>query len=280
MTLDDTARSGGTCSPWAELGDMPCQTYEADPAQMEQVLQFSSDVLYELTGRQWPGLCLSTIRPQSAEPYVGAATWPGNGYRPLTVVSRGLWTGCTCNRSVRTGCSSVPEIKLADRVVSVTEVKIDGEVVPANEYRVDDHRYLVGLRRPDGSERTWPCCQRDDLPDTQEGTFSVAFTRGGLPPIGGTLAAASLGCEFAKGMGMLGDDAAKKCRLPRRVTSIVRQNVSVAVLDPLTLFQEGRTGLPEVDLFIESVRQGRARRRGTMIPMGKRRRSRRPGSAD
>jgi hypothetical protein len=52
----------------------------------------------------------------------------------------------------------------------------------------------------------------------------------------------------------------------------------VAVLDPLTLFQEGRTGLPEVDLFIESTRQGRARRRGTMIPMGKRRGSRRPGT--
>lgn len=277
MTLDDTARSGGTCSPWAELGDMPCQTYEADPDRMEQVLAFASDVLFDLTGRQWPGLCVSTIRPQSAAAAPGPARWPGGGYRQPWIVERGVY-GCSCNRSERSGCSFVPEIRLADRVVSVGEVKIDGQVVPADQYRLDDHRYLVGLRQPDGSERTWPCCQRDDLPDTQPHTFSVTFTRGGLPPIGGTLAAASLACEFAKGMGMLGDDAAKKCRLPRRVTSIVRQNVSVAVLDPLTLFQEGRTGLPEVDLFIESTRQGRARRRGTMIPMGKRRGSRRAGS--
>lgn len=274
----DAQRSGGVCSPWAELGDMTCQTYGSDPARLEQLLLFSSDVLYEITGRQWPGMCVQTVRPLSAEPYVGAATWPGNGYRPLTLVSRGVWTGCTCNRSERTGCDGVPELRLADRVVEVLEVKVDGEVVPSNEYRLDDHRYLVGLRRPDGSERTWPCCQVTNLPDTQPGTFSVRFARGGLPAIGGTIAAASLACEFAKGLGLLGDDAQKKCRLPRRVTSIVRQNVSMAVLDPLTLFQDGRTGLPEVDLWLASVVKGRQQRRGTMIPMGKRRGQRRPGS--
>lgn len=277
MPIESSQRSGGACSPWAELGDMPCQTYEADPDQMAMLLQFSTDVLYELTGRQWPGLCVTTVRPQSGEP-VGSNVWPGNGYREPWLVERGVW-GCSCNRSVRTGCSGVPEIKLADRVVSVQQVKIDGAVVPSSEYRLDDHRYLVGLRRPDGSERTWPCCQVDNEPDTQPHTFSVAFTRGGYPPVGGTVAAASLGCEFAKGLGMLGDEAVKKCRLPRRVTSIVRQNVSVAVLDPLTLFQDGRTGLPEVDLWLASVVAGRARRRATMIPMGRRRGSRRPGSA-
>ena len=52
----------------------------------------------------------------------------------------------------------------------------------------------------------------------------------------------------------------------------------MAVLDPLTLFQEGRTGLPEVDLWLASVVKGRQQRRGTMIPMGKRRGQRRPGS--
>lgn len=258
---------------------MACQTYEADPAKMAEVLQFSSDVLYEISGRRWPGLCQTLVRPLGAQPYVGAARWPADGFSPsIQLVQRGIWTGCTCNRSVRTGCSNVPEIKLADRVVSITQVKIDGQVVPPTEYRLDDHRYLVGLRQPDGSERFWPCCQREDLPDTEVGTFSVAFVRGGLPPVGGTIAAASLGCEFAKALGLLGDDAAKKCRLPRRVTSIVRQNVTVAVLDPLTLFQEGRTGLPEVDLWLESLRMGSTRRRATLVPMGRRRGTRRAGS--
>lgn len=279
MTLDETARSGGTCSPWAELGDMTCQTYDGDPAVLANLLQMSSDVLYELTGRQWPGLCTTTVRPQGGERFVGAPTWPANGYSAPQMGERGVWSGCGCYRSQRTGCHSIPEVRLADRVVEVTEVRIDGDIIDPSEYRLDDHRYLVGLRQADGSERTWPCCQRDDLADTEEGTFSVTFVRGGLPPVGGTVAAASLACEFAKGLGVLGDALVSKCRLPRRVTSIVRQNVSIAVLDPLTLFQEGRTGLPEVDLWIESVRSGRARRRATMTAMGRRRGSRRPGSA-
>lgn len=250
---------------------MECQTYGVDTTKLERHLQFASDTLYELTGRRWPGLCETTVRPQSGVAAAGR-TWPGNGY-DVGVLARGVWS-CSCNRSTRTGCSSVPELKLADRVVEIIEVKVDGEVVPADEYRLDDHRYLVGLRRPDGSERTWPCCQRDDLADTEVDTFSVTFVRGGLPPVGGTIAAASLACEFARAAGLLEGT----CRLPKRVTSIVRQNVTVAVLDPLTLFQEGRTGLPEVDLWLESVRQGPARRRGTMIPMGRRRGSRRAGS--
>jgi hypothetical protein len=279
MALDDSARASNLCSPWAELGDMTCQTYGSDPTELERMLLMASGVLNEITGRQWPGLCSSVVRPQAAEPAPGPRRWPANG-GPNVVSSgeRGVWIGCSCNRSVRTGCAGVPEIRLADRVVSVTEVKVDGVVVPPEQYRIDDHRYLVGLHKPDGSERTWPCCQRDDLPDTAVGTFSVAEVTGGLPDIGGTVAAASLACEFAKGLGLLGDENVKKCRLPRRVTSIVRQNVTVAVLDPLTLFQDGRTGLPEVDLWLSAVQMGRTRRRGTMIPMGKRRATRRAGS--
>lgn len=264
---------------------MPCQDYATPTDTWEQLLRFSSDVLYEISGRRWPGLCVTTVRPQGAQPAPGRPRWPHGGAGSVAgqlwlgdPSVRGVWVGCSCNRSERTGCHGVPELRLADRVVSIGSVKIDGVVIPTNEYRLDDHRYLVGLRQPDGSERTWPCCQRDDLPDTEVGTFAVTFTRGGLPPVGGTFATASLACELGKGMGLLGDDAAKKCRLPRRVTSIVRQNVTVAVLDPLTLFQEGRTGLPEVDLWLSSLQMGQQRRRGTMIPMGKRRGSRRAGS--
>lgn len=259
---------------------MACGSYDADEGALLSCLQMASDLLYDLTGRQWPGLCTETIRP--AAKFVRAPSagwWPGNGFGPVDpgTVARGAWGSCTCNRAVRSGCNWLPEIRLADRVLSIEQVKIDGQVVPEVEYRLDDHRYLVGLQQANGQERFWPCCQREDLDDTEPHTFSVKYVRGGLPPIGGTLAAASLGCELAKGMGLLGDDAARKCRLPKRVTQITRQNVSVAVLDPLTLFQDGRTGLAEVDLWLESVRQGRARRRGTFVRFGRSNRPRHPG---
>ena len=152
--------------------------------------------------------------------------------------------------------------------VPVAEVRlvVDGEVVPAVEYAVDDEQYLVGLTAADGTQRRWPCCQRLDLEDTEPGTWSVTFAWGGLPPDGGVRAAAALGCEMLKAAS--GD---KACRLPKRVTSIVRQGVTVAVLDPLTLFADGATGLPEVDLWLGSLRFGRAHRPSRLLVPGRRR---------
>lgn len=252
---------------------MTCAPYEADAGRLLECLRFASDVLYQLTGRQWPGECEHVIRPTADFAVTRQGWWPAG----TAADARGSWGSCSCNRARRTGCYPVSEIKLADRVLEVTEVKVDGEVVPSTEWRLDDHRYLVGLLQPDDSPRVWPCCQRVDLPDTEVGTFSVAFKGGGLPPIGGTIAAASLACEIGKAIGVI-DLEDSPCRLPKRVTSITRQGVSVAVLDPLTLFQEGRTGLAEVDMWVASVQQGRARRRATIFPLGRGRGQRRPGT--
>lgn len=252
----------GVCTPWAELGDLPDQDYTMDPARLEQWLQFASDVLYDVTGRRWPGLCSTTVRPCAARRHHDVSQWwPGD--------ARGSIGTCSCNRARSCGCQSLSELRLADNVVSVDEVLVDGEVVPAPEYGLVDHRYLVGYVKADGTRRSWPCCQRLDLPDTAEGTWSVSFTHGGMPPIGGTLAAASLAQELAKS-GVAGSG----CRLPKRVTQVVRQNVSVAILDPLTLFQEGRTGLPEVDLWVASVNRGAKERRARLSWTGRGRRQR------
>lgn len=255
----------GVCTPWAELGDVPGLEYDDDTARIEQWLQFASDVLYDLTGRRWPGLCVSTVRPCAARRWHPTATWwPGD--------QRGAMGTCSCNRADSCGCHTLSELRLADHVLSVDEVRVDGEVVPSVEYGLLDHRYLAGYTKADGSRRVWPCCQRMDLPDTEPGTWSVSFTHGGMPPIGGTLAAASLAGELNKAAG-----ARSGCRLPKRVTSVVRQNVSVAVLDPLTLFQEGRTGLPEVDLWVASVNKGARERSARLTWPGRGRRQRTTG---
>jgi hypothetical protein len=150
-------------------------------------------------------------------------------------------------------------------VIEVLQVRVDGEVVPPSEWMLDEHRYLVGLLKADGSPRVWPCCQRLDMDGDQPGTWEVSIVHGGLPPRGGVMASASLACELLKAMG----PDAKGCRLPKRVTSITRQGVSVAVLDPLTLFADGLTGLPEVDLWVSSLLVGRKRRRGRLIIPGR-----------
>ena len=252
----------GVCTPWADLSDMPCVDYATDPVAADQALRFASDVLYDLSGRQWPGECVETVRPcATRSPGFRAGWWPVGD-------RRGSWGSCSCNRARRCGCSSISEVRLGSHVLAVTEVRVDGEVVPPVEYAVDDEQYLVGLTAADGTQRRWPCCQRLDREPTGPGTWAVTFSWGGLPPDGGVRASAALGCELLKAAS--GD---KGCRLPKRVTSIVRQGVTVAVLDPLTLFADGATGLPEVDLWLGSVRYGRAHRPARLLVPGRGRRA-------
>lgn len=243
-----TAPSASTCSPWAEMGDVcsPCDDYSFDPTLLADSLQIASDVLYELTGRRWSGECEETIRPC--------------GYR----TSDSGWCGCTSSRGC--GCRRLSELRLPGYPASaVTEVKIDGVVIDPARYRVDAHRWLVYLPESDTAERRgWPCCQRLDLPDTEEDTFSVTYTFGQDPPPGGIKAAAILGCQIA--LACQPETAGGgRCRLPKRVTTITRQGVSMAVLDPMTFVADGLTGLTEVDLWVQSTLIGASRRRASVF---------------
>lgn len=261
-----------TCSPWATEADVcsPCDDYAFDSILLEDSLQLASDVLFNLTGRQWPGICDDVVRPCG-----NRTTSPWGRY----AVGAGAMVGwCGCYDSRTCGCRRLSEIRLPGfPVVEVTEVKIDGQVVDPARYRVDDRRWLVWIPDPTGVEpRTaWPCCQRTDLADTEEGTFSVAYSYGAEPPIGGVKAAASLGCQLALSCQ---PETIGSCRLPKRVTTITRQGISLAVLDPLTLFKDGLTGLSEVDLWVSSIFIGAKRRRATVKVIGSGRRFRRVGT--
>lgn len=244
MTAPDT----GTCSPWAETGDVcaPCNAYDFDEALLVDTIQMASDILFDLTGRAWPGECTDVIRPC--------------GYR------RG--DSCGCLDSKVCGCRRLSQLELPGRPVAEVEaVKIDGVVVDPARYRVDDHRWLVYLPESDSAERQgWPCCQRLDLADTAEDTWSVTYVHGQAPPTGGRVAAASYGCQLA--LACDPGTSTGACRLPKRVTSITRQGVSMAVLDPMTLVQDGLTGLSEVDGWVASVWRGRSRRQAQVWAPG------------
>lgn len=264
----------GDVQPWATVADVcaPCNDYGFDESLLESGIQMASEILFELTARRWPGEASDVVRP------CGVRTRGAWGRTDYVVngdaVPMSGW--CGCNRTRACGCTRLSEIKLPGfPVLSVTEVLIDGLEVDPARYRVDDHQWLVYLPDPDGVDpRTgWPCCQHLDLPTTDDGTFSVEYVFGGLPDEGGVIAAASLGCQIALALG--GDT--NNCRLPKRVTTITRQGVTMALLDPMNNMREGWTGLPEVDLWIASKRLGAQRRRATVHAIGSRRNVRRAG---
>lgn len=258
------ASGSSVCTAWAShedaLGD--CATYDVDPDLLDDAMLVASDVLWNLTGRKWFGVCSESIRPQAQwrAAQGPARWWPASGLSPYG------W--CSCHRGRETGCSVVREVKLPARgrvVADSIVVTIDGE--PFTDFRLDDHRYLV---RTDGG--SWPCCQDLTVADDQVGAWTIQFDHASIPPIGGRRAAASLGCELAK---LYVPGATSRCAVPKHATNISRQGVSITLLDPKTLFKDGITGIAEVDLWVASERQGAARQGMTVMRPGHWRSSRR-----
>lgn len=234
----------GVCTPWATSDDLcvPCtDDLGLAPALVDECLWLASDTLFQLTGRQWPGACQETVRP----------------------------CGCSAHRGCR--CRTSQEWRLPNwPVIGVSEVLVDGAVLASSAYRVDARRWLV---RTDGDG--WYTAQDLRLDSTEVGTWQVTYVWGRTPPRGGVRAAAALACELVIACT---PDLPCGSRLPTRVTSITRQGVSMAVLDPLTLFEEGRTGLPEVDAWIGSVRWGNRHRAGSVVVAGTSPAARRTGA--
>lgn len=136
----------------------------------------------------------------------------------------------TSNCSCRLGCSCTwtGSVKLLAPVQSITAVFIDGEEVDPDTYWVDGGAWLI---RAEGS---WPVCSRN---------FFVEYISGHAVPLDGQYAAGVLAEEFLRST-----RNPSKCRLPRGVTELTRQGVSISV--EAGLFPDGMTGLPEVDAFI------------------------------
>jgi hypothetical protein len=259
----------GPCSGWIDGG------YVADwdttlgvgssSYLLDTIAAVASQLVFELSARLYPGVCRRKVRPCRQ----GCACY---GFSPSLGLGPWYWTsswfggvgswnwrnecGDTC------GCGSESYIRLAgDPVRRVLEVKLDGAVLDPSEYRLDGRRYLIRLADTSQTpprDRAWPVCQDLSLPDSEPATFSVLYEWGQEPPELGKLAAAQLAAELWRAS----PANQGECRLPAKVTRVVRQGVTMERVVPLaSVLRSGATGLPLLDAFIAQENPQGARRR-------------------
>lgn len=220
--VDDTVCAG--------VDDLPDGTWDVAVALAAQSLRM-------LTGYRVGG-CPVTVRPCSNACVATSSAWYswGTGWMPY-VNGLGQWVNGCCGASACDHLGAAM-IVLPGPVGAIEEILIDGEVVEADTYRVDNGNELVRL---DGA--VWPTIQDMTLGPDEVGAFAVTYLRGVAVDGLGARAAGLLACEFSKAL------TGQKCKLPAGVTSISRQGVTMEILPGA--FPGGRTGVQEVDLFVQ-----------------------------
>lgn len=204
-------------------------------------------VLWALSGRQF-GQCPVIARPCPQACSTTSGTF-GPGWFP--VFDDGQWRNITCGCRGSCTASGPKVVHLPGPVGEVLSVTVAGVTLDEAAYRLEGDR----LYRVDGSD--WP---NQDLsaPSGSDGTWSVTYTRGVPVPAGVGVLVGLLTKEF------LAACSGGKCRLPRRVQSMTRNNVSYQMVDPQDIYASGKTGLSEIDLWLAAVNPTALQQRPTV----------------
>lgn len=241
----------GPCETWPVM--WPCDTSELNPSITGSAVEVATEVVWALSGRQF-GFCNVKLRPCRREcfevipDFLNSVPWSGGFVSPALI--GGEWFNLVCGGcGDNCSCTDISEVKLPAPVSEILEVRIDNVVMPTGSYRLDNSQLVVLLNDQ------WPHCNDLNKDDTEVGTYSITARYGQTIPEGGKWAVGELACELARGMG--GGD----CRLPRNVTQLVRQGVTIQMPNITELFKEGLTGLYLTDLFIQTWNPSGLRRR-------------------
>ncbi|QGH75271.1 head-tail adaptor [Mycobacterium phage Quesadilla] len=226
--------------PLPELTDPPTDEFVKALTERNAAENLAVQVMFDLSGRQF-GLEERTVRPcrQPLRNHHGAG--PVTSYVVSWEPQLGGWLNlpCGCAGACREAGPNV--VHLPGPVAEVTEVKIAGAVLPPNVWTLEGNL----LYRREGP---WPS-QDLNRPLGDVGTWGVTYRRGIPVPGGADILTGILAKEFLAAISA-GDS---KCRLPRTVTAVSRQGVSYRAYDPAVIYANGKTGLPEVDLWLASV---------------------------
>lgn len=242
----------GACAPWTTIQQarlagtsLPASgdpEYLSD-STVQSAINVATDLMFTLSGQQFPGECMSVIRPCS----------PRNCYGAGRNVSSWGWSGPVLDESAYPappcGCGFIASIDLGFwPVTNIVQVKVDGTVVSPATYRLDQNRYLTRMNGAGG----WPSCQALDLPSSSAGTFEVMLEHGMRPPAAGAYATARLAAELLKA------SIGQPCHLPSRVTTVNRQQLTFTMINP-SMLDNGLTGLYEVDMFLMAYNPAKQR---------------------
>lgn len=202
---------------------------EMDPeAPQVDYDEMSRQVMYELLGRRfvWPRLRAIDVYPSSYELVLTG--------RPVSEVE---------------SVTILPSGKVL--------AEDDYEIYSKFRIRIKRHVRLPGVGRPRHAYGVYPggafCA--DGINEIQ-----VQYVYGSPPPLHVSQAIDTLSCELA-----LAAEGSKECRLPKRVQSIVRQGISMTILDPQDFLDKGRTGLTEVDFALSIYNSSRAKARARVF---------------
>lgn len=261
----------GPCSPWINGDDIAACGADlglgSDTWLLDDVAFASAALLYELTARLFAGVCEQTARPCADactcfgfSPSLGLGQWAW-GWLPGQGGVGGWWWTDDCGNQC--GCGVLSRVLLSGYPVrKIEEVKIGG--VPLLEFdadsglrnwRLDYRRYLTRMSTPEETVM-WPACQNLGLDDDQPGTFSIRYKWGQDVPALGRAAAAQLGRELWLACN------GKDCKLPNKVTKIVRAGITMdRLLTVADSFRAGSTGIQLVDAWIANVNPNKAMRR-------------------
>lgn len=205
------------CTWPVDTSCLPPATTDAERARIAAATDAAVHVLWAITGRQF-GTCAILARPCPTHADTAVC---------------GMAGGCSPH-----GASVVA---LPGPVHRVLEVTVDGTVIAADSWAIEgDRLYRMG-------GYTWPA-QTLTRPLGEPGTWAVRYERGHPPPAGAANFVGQLAAEFIKSC-----TTPDACALPRRVTSITRQGVTMQMADPQAIISAGGTGLPEVDLWVSAI---------------------------
>lgn len=244
-----------SCVPWWNDWDTAPDP-DADPpvvgvptyseADKARAIALAGQSMRLLTGFRVGG-CPITVRP--AAKGCTERTWRtypvSGGSAPWTPVSLGgHWINMVCGHDSGCGCVGARQVRLYGTAGAVTQVKVDGVTLDPAAYRLDPGNLLVRL---DGD--SWPLCQDLVKADTEPGTWSVTYTPGAAVDGLGAWAAGRLAGEFVKAC------SGGACDLPVTATQIQRDGVTLTL--GVGAFPGGRTGIREVDAYLERWNPGR-----------------------